>query len=77
MLSYYRQYIAIGDGFRPLADWGGHLAGADRMILDKHPYFAFEDGLTMPIAVVGDDGIMGGPWPRMACAAWSAALNIS
>ncbi|KAF9045268.1 glycoside hydrolase family 5 protein [Panaeolus papilionaceus] len=70
-------YIAIGDGFRPLADWGGHLAGADRMILDKHPYFAFEDGLTMPIAVVGDDGIMGGPWPRMACAAWSAALNIS
>ncbi|KAF6754946.1 glycoside hydrolase family 5 protein [Ephemerocybe angulata] len=34
-------YIAIHEGFQGTARWEGFLAGADRLILDQHPYLAF------------------------------------
>ncbi|KAJ7481290.1 glycoside hydrolase family 5 protein [Mycena galericulata] len=36
-------YIGIHDGFESLSSWVGFLPGADRVILDTHPYFAFNN----------------------------------
>src|SRR5258705_12091636 len=35
-------YIVIHDGFSGLSNWAGFLSGSDRMVLDTHPYFAFD-----------------------------------
>ncbi|KAF9053337.1 glycoside hydrolase family 5 protein [Panaeolus papilionaceus] len=75
--SGHGPYIAFGDGFRVLSTYAGYLAGADRMILDQHPYFAFQGPFTNPIGVVGDSGVAGGDWPQMACDAWGATTNTS
>lgn len=63
-------YIVIQDGgFIGDISQTGYLAGADRMALDQHPYFAFE-GITDPVAVVGPSGQYGGNWPIQACTNW-------
>ncbi|KAF5311717.1 hypothetical protein D9611_009477 [Ephemerocybe angulata] len=35
-------YIAIHEGFQGPAIWEGFLAGSDRVVLDQHPYLAFQ-----------------------------------
>jgi hypothetical protein len=67
-------YIAIHDSFN-LALWANFPQGADRMVLDTHPYLAF-NGQPKTAGVVGDDGIgePGGPWPLQACG-WGAGVN--
>lgn len=35
-------YIAYHDGFRGASEFSGFLKGADRLVLDMHPYMAFD-----------------------------------
>jgi hypothetical protein len=35
-------FISIHDGFQSTASWASFLPGSDRIILDTHPYFAFD-----------------------------------
>ncbi|KAH9175029.1 glycoside hydrolase family 5 protein [Lactarius sanguifluus] len=71
-------YIAIHDGFEGVAQWADFLPGSDRIILDTHPYFAFNgQSNTSPIDV--DDGLgePGGIWPKQACNSWGPSINRS
>lgn len=70
------QYIAIGDGLRPSLDWEGLLPNADRVIMDIHPYVAFDPGFnTASLTEAADDGRLGGIWPSMACSRWGGLMN--
>ncbi|CAL1711948.1 unnamed protein product [Somion occarium] len=74
-------YIAIHDGFIGISKWAGFLPGSDRMVLDTHPYFAFDgqpndEPIDIP-AVGGDGTTLGGQWPRQACSAWGNSVNGS
>lgn len=65
-------YIAIHDSFATPARWAGILSGSDRVMLDTHPYFAFDGSpSTAPITPNG------GTWASQACANWGAELNQS
>ncbi|KAJ7259184.1 glycoside hydrolase superfamily [Mycena haematopus] len=75
-------FISIHDGFQGVSSWAGFLPGSDRIILDTHPYFAFDGALNnAPIATglgTGEDGIAaGGIWQKQACSSWGASLNTS
>ncbi|KAJ7142765.1 glycoside hydrolase family 5 protein [Mycena epipterygia] len=71
-------FISIHDGFDGVATWAGFLPGSDRIILDTHPYFAF-DGQpnNAPIATSEDPASAGGIWPKQACSAWGPSINTS
>lgn len=68
-------YISIHDAFLGLQIWEGFMQGADRVMLDTHPYFAFDGGTaTAPI----DTGVgpgAGGTWPQAACNRWETIMN--
>ena len=70
-------YISIHDGFQGVSSWANFMQGSDRVVLDTHPYFAF-DGKpnTQPIATGTGSGA-GGVWPGMACSAWGPGMNAS
>ncbi|KAJ3996200.1 glycoside hydrolase family 5 protein [Lentinula boryana] len=70
-------YISIHDGFVGLDSWAGFLPGSDRINIDTHPYFAFDDEPNdSPIATgLGSDA--GGIWPAQACNAWGPDINSS
>ncbi|KAJ7907933.1 glycoside hydrolase family 5 protein [Mycena leptocephala] len=71
-------FISIHDGFDPIATWAGFLPGADRVILDTHPYFAFDQQPNdAPIATSTDPVLAGGVWPRQACNTWGPSFNTS
>ncbi|KAJ6528100.1 glycoside hydrolase superfamily [Mycena capillaripes] len=71
-------YIGFHDGFGGVASWGGFLTGADRIVLDTHPYFAFSGKPNDdPIATGEDPQSAGGPWPAAACDGWGSLLNTS
>ncbi|KAJ7235008.1 glycoside hydrolase superfamily [Mycena haematopus] len=73
-------FISIHDGFAGLPTWAGFLAGSDRIMLDTHPYFAFDGQPNLaPIATgTGVDGVgAGGIWPAQACNAWGPSINAS
>ncbi|EMD32912.1 glycoside hydrolase family 5 protein [Gelatoporia subvermispora B] len=75
-------YIAIHDGFVGTASWQGFLQGSDRIILDTHPYFAFDgqpNDAPIDIPATGGNGtsLLGGQWPAQACNAWGPGMNIS
>lgn len=42
-------YIAVHDGFQGPPKWEGFMEGADRLILDQHPYMAFMNDHTTSI----------------------------
>jgi hypothetical protein len=68
-------YIAIHDGFVGTASWAGFLPGSDRIVLDTHPYFAF-DNLPNDSPIATGTGLeAGGIWPLQACNAWGAGMN--
>ncbi|KDR69908.1 hypothetical protein GALMADRAFT_255764 [Galerina marginata CBS 339.88] len=70
-------YIGIHDGFQGLDDWAGFMTGADRMVLDTHPYFAFSgSAATAPIDTGTGPGA-GGTWPAAACDRWTSSMNTS
>ncbi|KAI6043526.1 glycoside hydrolase family 5 protein [Pisolithus marmoratus] len=69
-------YISIHDGFEGLPTWAGFLEGSDRIIIDTHPYFAFNgESNNAPIAT-GTGLQAGGTWPQMACS-WGPSINQS
>ncbi|KAH9833448.1 glycoside hydrolase superfamily [Rhodofomes roseus] len=75
-------YIAIHDGFMGTAYWAGFLEGSDRIILDTHPYFAFDNQPNNePVNVTAngttDASVYGGQWPQMACSSWGPGMNTS
>ncbi|KAI0319281.1 glycoside hydrolase superfamily [Amylostereum chailletii] len=76
-------FITVHDGFLGTANWTGFLPGTDRVILDTHPYFAFDGQPNdAPIATSEEgklvaDGASGGPWPLQACSAWSDSISTS
>ncbi|KAI0060559.1 glycoside hydrolase family 5 protein, partial [Artomyces pyxidatus] len=71
-------YIAIHDGFLGVSKWADFLPGSDRVVLDTHPYFAF-DGQPNDSPLVTDDGVgePGGVWPKQACNSWGPSINDS
>ncbi|KAI0356336.1 glycoside hydrolase [Trametes cingulata] len=73
--------ISFHDGFDSLTNWANFLPGADRIIIDDHPYFAFDGQANRePVNVTADGGdgtMMGGKWPKQACNAWGASMNNS
>ncbi|KAF7332851.1 Glycoside hydrolase family 5 protein [Mycena venus] len=61
-------YISFHDGFSGISSWAGFLPGANRVILDTHPYFAFGVNLnTEPIVSGEDPKSVGRLWPGRAC----------
>ncbi|KAJ7117234.1 glycoside hydrolase [Mycena crocata] len=71
-------YMSVHDGFDGVAKWAGFLQGSDRIILDTHPYFAFnQQPNTEPIATGEDPKSAGGTWPGRACKQWAASYNVS
>ncbi|KAJ7777689.1 glycoside hydrolase family 5 protein [Mycena maculata] len=73
-------FIGVHDGFEALSSWAGFLPGADRVVLDTHPYFAFNgqpDDAPIATGTGADPAGAGGPWPRQACSAWGSSINAS
>ncbi|KAJ6565741.1 glycoside hydrolase superfamily, partial [Mycena sp. CBHHK59/15] len=71
-------FISIHDGFQGVSSWAGFLPGSDRVILDTHPYFAFDQQPNdAPIATGTDASDEGGVWPKQACSAWGPGINNS
>jgi len=67
-------FISIHDGFQEIGSWADFLVGSDRIVMDTHPYFAFDGSPNDdPIGVDGT----GGTWPKQACQAWGASFNTS
>lgn len=68
-------YMTIHDGFLGLAEWAGFLEGSDRIMIDTHPYFAF-DGQTNTEPIATGVGLLaGGQWPQMACNSFGPPMN--
>jgi len=61
-------YMVIHDGFSGISSWQGFLPNSDRIVLDTHPYFAF-DGQpnTQPLS----------DYATMPCNAWAPGINAS
>ncbi|KAJ7061463.1 glycoside hydrolase family 5 protein [Mycena amicta] len=71
-------YISVHDGFSGVSSWAGFMPGSDRIILDTHPYFAFNGQPNdAPIATSTDPDSAGGQWPERACSGWGGSLNDS
>ncbi|KAJ7758995.1 glycoside hydrolase family 5 protein [Mycena maculata] len=71
-------FISIHDGFDGVPNWAGFLPGSDRIILDTHPYFAFDQQPNdAPIATGTDPATAGGTWPLQACNSWGPLINTS
>jgi glucan 1,3-beta-glucosidase len=68
-------YVSYHDSFLPLSTWAGSLAGADRVVLDSHPYFAFDSPASPDPIDTGTGPTAGGLWPGRACTRWGAAFN--
>ncbi|EIW63161.1 glycoside hydrolase [Trametes versicolor FP-101664 SS1] len=73
--------ISFHDGFDALKNWANFLPGADRIVIDDHPYFAFDGQPNRePVNITADGGDgtqLGGKWPLQACNAWGANMNTS
>ncbi|KAK7471944.1 hypothetical protein VKT23_000050 [Stygiomarasmius scandens] len=70
-------YISIHDGFAGLGAWSNFLRGADRFILDTHPYLAFGGGPNDDPIATGLGADAGGIWPKQACDTWGPGVNKS
>lgn len=69
-------YVSIHDGFQGTGFWADFLPGSDRIILDTHPYFAFDgEANNSPTVTDEGDGNPGGVWPVQACNAWGPGQN--
>ncbi|KAF8171407.1 glycoside hydrolase superfamily [Mycena galopus ATCC 62051] len=65
-------FVSIHDGFDNVSSWAGFLAGSDRIMLDTHPYFAFDQQPNDAPIATGTGLQAGGIWPGQACNAWGA-----
>ena len=71
-------YIAIHDGFKGTQPWEDFLPGADRFMMDTHPYLAFggSDVMTAPF-INGTGHGAGGNYPTTACNSWGTGITMS
>ncbi|KAF8514621.1 glycoside hydrolase superfamily [Gautieria morchelliformis] len=61
-------FLSIHDGFQGLESWANFLPGSDRIILDTHPYFAFDGSPnTQPLS----------QYAAMPCNSWASGVNGS
>lgn len=60
-------YISFHDGFQGTSHWAGYMPGADRLILDSHPYLCFVDQDTDPLSAQ----------LKKPCGAWGQSFNGS
>ncbi|KAF8339924.1 glycoside hydrolase superfamily [Cantharellus anzutake] len=61
-------YLSIHDGFTGVGSWSGYMRGADRLVLDSHPYFAFGSAVdARPLA----------EQVYKPCTAWARGFNKS
>ena len=68
-------YMAFHDGFLSLGPWPDFMRGADRVVLDSHPYFAFNGGPALDPIATGTGADAGGMWPRAACERWATDFS--
>ena len=54
-------------GFQGTGSWAGYMSGADRLVLDSHPYLCFVDQDTSPLS----------EQVARPCTAWAKAFNTS
>ncbi|TFK51805.1 glycoside hydrolase family 5 protein [Heliocybe sulcata] len=59
--------ISYHDGFLPVSQWAGFLPGADRIVLDDHPYICFGGQSNAPISSYADT----------PCKTWGSNMNTS
>ncbi|GMK54507.1 hypothetical protein CspeluHIS016_0110930 [Cutaneotrichosporon spelunceum] len=75
--------VAFHDGFQGPANWAGFLSGADRLVMDQHPYLAFSGPNQNPWEQqTGQACSWGGgindtssSWGIMISGEWSLAIN--
>ncbi|KIY71672.1 glycoside hydrolase family 5 protein [Cylindrobasidium torrendii FP15055 ss-10] len=61
-------YISIHDGFYAAdPEWIGALAGADRLMMDRHPYTSFGGGAFDDPIATGTGADAGGVWTQTGC----------
>jgi len=69
-------YISIHDAFVPLTHWpSGFIPGGDRVIVDAHPYVAFDTPASTDPLDTGTGADAGGTWPAKPCGRWAADFN--
>lgn len=68
-------FISFHDGFTAISSWAGYLTGADRIALDSHPYFAFDQPQQTDPIDSGTGATAGGVWPNKACTRWGSEFN--
>ena len=68
-------YIGIHDGFIGPTSWSDFMRGADRVVMDMHPYFAFNGGMTTEPIGTGTGATAGGVWPARACQVWNGFFS--
>ena len=54
--------------------WATSFTGADRLIIDTHPYVAFNGQPNLAPVDTGTGPGAGGVWPAMACG-WGGAIT--
>ncbi|EPQ56515.1 glycoside hydrolase [Gloeophyllum trabeum ATCC 11539] len=59
--------ISYHDAFLPLTQWAGFMSGADRIMLDDHPYICFGGQSAAPIS----------SYATTPCKTWGANMNTS
>ncbi|KAJ2922822.1 hypothetical protein H1R20_g14279, partial [Candolleomyces eurysporus] len=70
-------YIGFHEGFSGPDPWAGFMRGADRVVLDMHPYFAFSGGTASDPIATGTGPTAGGVWPGRACQRWDNLFSSS
>lgn len=52
-----------------------YLTGADRIVVDSHPYFAFDGTTTTDPIDSGTGASAGATWPAKACDRWASQFD--
>ena len=69
-------YIGYHDPYTPLTHWPeGFMTGADRIVIDGHPYLAFDSPPSTDTIDTGTGPDAGGTWPVQPCQRWAATFN--
>jgi glucan 1,3-beta-glucosidase len=69
-------WLAIHDGFKGTDPWKDFLPGADRFIMDTHPYLAFGGSgvMSKPFSNGSVGDAAGGNYPLNACQNWGNTI---